>query len=120
MRSGKNRLPIANKPQKKTTLKLPPALSKGTTVNNTIESEPFLPPRTVTSKLFPFLKDPMAALYIIPDDASALPSPIIPIKRSTALETSGVATAGADPRGVPRRPQRLTVSRERLRQMPGD
>ncbi|KAJ1166134.1 hypothetical protein NDU88_006543 [Pleurodeles waltl] len=90
MGSGKNRLQIANKPRKKPTLNLPPVLSEGTTVNNTTKFEPLLVP---TSKLLPFLKDPMAAIYTISDDSGALPSPIIPIKRSTTLEIIGVCAS---------------------------
>ncbi|KAJ1207656.1 hypothetical protein NDU88_003046 [Pleurodeles waltl] len=55
MRSGKNRTIIVNKPQKK-----PPVLSEGSPVNNTTQLKP---PQVPTSKLFPFLKDPMAAIY---------------------------------------------------------
>ncbi|KAJ1097650.1 hypothetical protein NDU88_002767 [Pleurodeles waltl] len=85
MRSGKNRLLIVNKPWKK-----PPVLSEGSPVNNTTELKP---PQAPISTLFPFLKDSMAAIYTISDDASALPSPIVPIKRSSAPEVSGVRTS---------------------------
>ncbi|KAJ1092484.1 hypothetical protein NDU88_005594 [Pleurodeles waltl] len=84
MRSGKNRQQIATKPQKKSTLDLPPAFNEETIENNATKLEPRPLPRFRTSKLFLFLKDPMAAIYTIPDYPSALPKTGVkdPIKDS--------------------------------------